>query len=40
MTTLLVYLFSFVGMIIYTFTVRSGHIEVVYFTAALLGYVI
>ena len=36
-TTLAVYLFSFVGMIIYTFTFRFGHIEIVYFTAALLG---
>lgn len=37
-TTLAVYFFSFVGMIIYLATVGSGvHIGVVYFTAALLG---
>lgn len=38
LTTLLVYLFSFVGMVIYTLTVRCGYIELVYFTAALLGF--
>lgn len=37
-TTLTVYFFSFVGMIIYTFTFRFGHIEIVYFTSALLGF--
>ena len=36
-TTLTVYFFSFVGMVIYTFTFRFGHIEVVYVTASLLG---
>jgi FLVCR family feline leukemia virus subgroup C receptor-related protein len=37
-TTLLVYLFSFVGMVIYTLTVRCGYIYVVYCTAGLLGF--
>ena len=37
LTTLLVYLFSFVGMVIYTFTFRFGKIEVIYVTASLLG---
>jgi len=37
-TTLGVYLFSFLGMILYTFTFRFGHIEIVYFTAAALGF--
>ena len=36
-TTLLVYVFSLVGMIAYTFTFQFGHIEIVYTTAALLG---
>ncbi len=40
LTTLLVYLFSFVGMVVYTLTFRFGQIEVIYFTASLLGYVI
>ena len=39
-TTLSVYFFSFVGMILYTFTFRFGSISVVYFTAALLGSVV
>ena len=39
-TTLSVYFFSFVGMILYTFTFRFGSIAVVYFTAALLGSVV
>jgi len=38
LTTLLVYLFSFVGMVIYTFTFRFGKIEVIYVTASLLGF--
>jgi len=37
-TTLTVYLFSFIGMVLYTFTFTFGHIEIVYFTAALLGF--
>ena len=36
-TTLSVYFFSFVGMILYTFTFRFGNIAVVYFTSACLG---
>ena len=36
-TTLAVYFFSFVGMVLYTFTFRFGNIGVVYFTSALLG---
>jgi len=38
MTTLVVYLMSFIGMIIYTFTMRCGYIQVVYCTACLLGF--
>ncbi|XP_059089607.1 heme transporter FLVCR2-like isoform X2 [Tigriopus californicus] len=37
-TTLLVYLFSCLGMVAYTFTFRFGHIEIVYITASLLGW--
>ncbi|XP_059089603.1 heme transporter FLVCR2-like isoform X1 [Tigriopus californicus] len=37
-TTLLVYLFSCLGMVAYTFTFRFGHIEIVYITASLLGF--
>jgi len=37
-TTLTVYFFSFVGMVIYTFTFRFQTIGLVYFTSALLGF--
>ncbi|XP_067633051.1 uncharacterized MFS-type transporter C09D4.1 isoform X1 [Eurosta solidaginis] len=37
-TTLAVYAFSMVGMWIFTFTLDTGHIAVVYATAALLGF--
>ena len=37
-TTLTVYFFSFVGMVLYTFTFRFGEIGIVYFTSALLGW--
>lgn len=37
-TTLTVYFFSFVGMILYTFTFRFEKIGIVYFTSALLGF--
>ncbi|XP_067212022.1 heme transporter FLVCR2 isoform X2 [Linepithema humile] len=37
-TTLGVYLCSFVGMIIFTFTLASGKIYVIYMTAGLLGF--
>jgi len=37
-TTLSVYFFSFVGMVLYTFTFRFGKIGFVYFTSALLGF--
>jgi len=37
-TTLSVYFFSFVGMILYTFTFRFGSIGVVYLTSAILGF--
>uniref|UniRef100_W5MX13 FLVCR choline and putative heme transporter 2 n=1 Tax=Lepisosteus oculatus TaxID=7918 RepID=W5MX13_LEPOC len=36
-TTLAVYLMSFVGMIVYAFTLGLGHLWVVFITAALLG---
>lgn len=38
-TTLGVYGFSLVGMIIYTLTLSCGYISAVYLTAALLGWV-
>lgn len=37
-TTLGVYIFTMIGMFIYTFTLSNGHISVVYFTSALLGF--
>jgi FLVCR family feline leukemia virus subgroup C receptor-related protein len=37
MTTLAVYLFSFLGMVAFTFTLNVGYIEVVYVTASCLG---
>uniref|UniRef100_A0A1B6H316 Choline/ethanolamine transporter FLVCR1 n=1 Tax=Cuerna arida TaxID=1464854 RepID=A0A1B6H316_9HEMI len=37
-TTLGVYFFSLVGMVVYTFTLGSGYIAVVYITASLLGF--
>jgi len=36
-TTLAVYALSMVGMWIFTFTLDTGHIAVVYLTASLLG---
>ena len=38
MTTLVIYFLAFVGMLLYTFTMRLGHIEVVYLFAGLLGF--
>merc|ERR1712045_454906 len=38
LTTSLVYFFSFIGMIIYMFTLRLVYIGVVYATAGLLGF--
>jgi len=37
-TTLIVYIASFVGMILYTFTFRFGSIWIVYITSAFLGF--
>lgn len=37
-TTLGVYIFTMIGMFIYTFTLRSGFIVVVYLTSSLLGF--
>ncbi|XP_061467774.1 heme transporter FLVCR2 isoform X2 [Rhineura floridana] len=37
-TTLLVYIMSFVGMVVYTFTLEQGHIWVVFVTAGILGF--
>ncbi|XP_058126581.1 heme transporter FLVCR2 [Anopheles ziemanni] len=37
-TTLAVYIFTMIGMWIYTFTLSVGHIAVVYVTSALLGF--
>ncbi|XP_055603517.1 feline leukemia virus subgroup C receptor-related protein 2 [Uranotaenia lowii] len=37
-TTLAVYIFTMIGMWIYTFTLSTGHISVVYVTSSLLGF--
>ncbi|XP_029106296.1 feline leukemia virus subgroup C receptor-related protein 2-like isoform X2 [Scleropages formosus] len=37
-TTLAVYLMSFVGMLVFTFTLDLGHLWVVFLTAAILGF--
>lgn len=37
-TTLAVYVFTMIGMIIYTFTLNTGYIAVVYVTSGLLGF--
>lgn len=37
-TTLAVYVFTMIGMFIYTFTLNAGHIAVVYATSSLLGF--
>jgi FLVCR family feline leukemia virus subgroup C receptor-related protein len=37
MTTLVIYVFSFIGMVVYTFTISVGYIQVVYVTASCLG---
>nr|XP_020649567.1 feline leukemia virus subgroup C receptor-related protein 2-like isoform X2 [Pogona vitticeps] len=37
-TTLLVYIMSFVGMVIYTFTLNLGYLWVVFVTAGVLGF--
>ncbi|XP_032998410.1 feline leukemia virus subgroup C receptor-related protein 2 isoform X1 [Lacerta agilis] len=37
-TTLLVYIMSFVGMVVFTFTLDLGHIWVVFVTAGMLGF--
>lgn len=37
-TTLAVYIFTMIGMWIYTFTLSVGHISVVYITSSLLGF--
>uniref|UniRef100_A0A670IGI6 FLVCR choline and putative heme transporter 2 n=2 Tax=Podarcis muralis TaxID=64176 RepID=A0A670IGI6_PODMU len=37
-TTLLVYIMSFVGMVVFTFTLDLGHIWVVFVTAGVLGF--
>ena len=37
-TTLAVYALSLFGMIVYTFTLNTGHIIVVYMTSSFLGY--
>ncbi|XP_066483481.1 heme transporter FLVCR2 [Tiliqua scincoides] len=38
MTTLSIYIMSFVGMVVYTFTLDLGHIWVVFVTAGALGF--
>lgn len=37
-TTLAVYISTMIGMFIYTFTMNTGHIFVVYLTSSLLGF--
>ncbi|KFP69680.1 hypothetical protein N310_03881, partial [Acanthisitta chloris] len=37
-TTLVVYIMSMVGMIVYTFTLNLGHLWVVFMTAGMLGF--
>lgn len=37
-TTLIVYVLSFVGMVIFTFTLKLGYIIVVFFTGGILGF--
>ncbi|XP_069787427.1 heme transporter FLVCR1 [Narcine bancroftii] len=37
-TTLAVYIISFIGMLVFTFTLSLGHIEVVFMTAGILGF--
>ncbi len=39
LTTLIVYIFSFLSMLAYTFTMKTK-LEVVYVTASILGYTI
>ena len=34
---MVIYFFSFIGMVVYTFTIGFGYIEVVYATASCLG---
>ena len=38
LTTMIVYSFSFVGMLLYTFTMSLGYIQIVYLSAAVLGF--
>ncbi|VDM38509.1 unnamed protein product [Toxocara canis] len=38
LTTVVVYLFSFVGMVLFTFTIDLGHIWYIFVIAALLGF--
>lgn len=37
MTTLLVYILSFLGMVFFTFTLKLDDIRLVFFTAGVLG---
>lgn len=37
-TTLIVYILSFIGMVIFTFTLELGYIIVVFFTGGILGF--
>jgi hypothetical protein len=38
-TTMALYIFSLLGMVVYTFTLSTGKIGIVYVTGALLGLV-
>ena len=37
-TTAIIYIFSFLGMVLFTCTISLGHIEIVYVTAGILGF--
>lgn len=39
MTTLIVYVLSFLGMLVFTFTLDLGHLLLIFFTGGALGYV-
>ncbi|XP_051511864.1 feline leukemia virus subgroup C receptor-related protein 1-like isoform X1 [Myxocyprinus asiaticus] len=38
LTTLIVYILSFIGMVVFTFTLDLGHLSVVFFTSGVLGF--
>ncbi|KAI5627150.1 feline leukemia virus subgroup C receptor-related protein 1 isoform X1 [Silurus asotus] len=38
MTTLIVYILSFIGMLVFTFTLNLGHLLIIFFTGGALGF--